>query len=211
MVKFEIPAPLETTRGQIDKIKGNINIDFDHPEKTTGIIQADLSSVKVSTFSDDEKNKTQGEHMVNWFEVGPDVDKEKREQNRWASFQIKKIVRLSPSTFKESVVVQDEIGKAHTFQLTALGDFTIHGMTKPKTVTLDLTLYEVAPNNKRYPEAKYVMLIRTQKPFEVSLKEHDIKPRDTTGKFLSSALSVVGLKISDTALVSLDLRPFIKK
>ena len=209
MARFEIPAPLETTRGQVDTIKGSIVIDFDHPENTTGTIEADMTAVKVSTFSEEEKNKLQGEHMVNWFEAGNDVSEAKREQNRWIKFKLTKVVSVIPPAFKDSVGVQDEIGKAHAVRIVAQGDLTAHGVTKPKTVNLDLIIYEVT--RKRYPEAKYVMLIRTQKPIEVSLKEHDIKPRDTSGKFLSSALSVVGLKLSDTALVTLDLRPYVKK
>ncbi len=210
-VKFEIPAPLETTRGQIDRVKGTVHVDFDHPEKTTGTIQADLTAVKVSTFSDEDKNKTQAGHMINWFEAGDNVTKEIREKNRWATFEIKKVLKVNPPSFQKSVAVQDEIGKAHSIRLTAEGDFTVHGITKSKVVDLSLVIYEVTPGGNRYQEAKYVMLIRTQKPFEVSLKEHDVKPRDTAGKFLSSALSVVGLKLSDTALVSLDLRPFVKR
>lgn len=209
MARFEIPAPLETTRGQIDKIKGSILIDFDHPENTTGTIEADMTAVKVSTFSEEEKNNLQGEHMINWFEAGSDVPANKRQQNKWIKFTITKVVSVIPPAFKDSVGVQDEIGKAHAVRIVAQGDLTAHGITKPKTVNLDLIIYEIT--GKRYPEAKYVMLIRTQKPIEVSLKEHDIKPRDTSGKFLSTALSVVGLKLSDSALVTLDLRPFVRK
>ena len=37
----------------------------------------------------------------------------------------------------------------------------------------------------------------------VSLKEHDVKPRDVAGKFLAGSLEKVGDKITDTAQVSM--------
>lgn len=82
----------------------------------------------------------------------------------------------------------------------------MHGVTKSKTVELDATLYDIKEGDPQFKDAKRVLMLRTSKPFIVSLKEHDVKPRDTGGKFLSTALKVVGLKLGDDAQVSLDLR-----
>jgi len=39
----------------------------------------------------------------------------------------------------------------------------------------------------------------------ISMKEHDVKPRDVAGKFLDGALERVGKKIDDVAQISLDV------
>ena len=79
------------------------------------------------------------------------------------------------------------------------GDLLLHGVKSPKTIDVVLTF--VGP-----PEEMAFLLIRTVRPFTFSLKEHDIKPRDVTGKFLAGALEKVGQKIDDTVQVSLDFK-----
>ncbi len=211
MVRVEIPAPIETTRAQDDQVRGELKIDLENPTKTQGIVEVDLEAIKSMTFTDQDKNNTQTEHMKNWFEIGPDVKSDLREKNRWARFVIKKIIKVEPGAYQKVTPFKDEIGTGRSFKLTAEGDFTVHGITKSKTINLNLVIYEIKEGGTRYASAKKVMILRTQSPLLVSLKEHDVKPRDNTGKFLSKALSVVGLKISDEAHVALDLRAYQPK
>jgi len=50
------------------------------------------------------------------------------------------------------------------------------------------------------------IVVGKSEPLKLSLKEHDIKPRDLAGKFLAGALEKVGQKIDDTVQISLDLK-----
>jgi polyisoprenoid-binding protein YceI len=206
MVKIEIPAPLETTRAQLSGVRGMLDIDLADPMKTAGSIEADLSGIKSHSFTDQDKNDTQTEHMHNWFEIGGDVPAAQREKNQWARFTITKIEKVDPPAVDKAATFTDDIGTGRRFKITAGGDFTVHGVTKPKVVELDATLYDVKAGSPQFKDAQRVLILHTEKPFVVSLKEHDVKPRDTTGKFLAGALQVVGLKLSDEAQVSLDLR-----
>ncbi len=211
MMRGEIPAPIETTRFQDDRIAGNLSIDLADLSKTRGTIKIDLSAIQALTFGDSGKNNKQTEHMKNWFEIGPNVSEETRKKFQWATFEIKSIEAVSPKSVETAPAHKDEIGTAKSFQITAVGDLTVHGITKPKTVQLNVVIYDVNKSGKRYKEAKRLAFIRTLSPMLVSLKEHDVKPRDATGTFLAKALSVVGLKISDTAEISLDLRAYEPK
>jgi hypothetical protein len=206
MVKIEIPAPLETTKAQISGVKGMLDVDMADLTKTLGTLEVDLTGIKGYSFTDQEKNDTQTEHMRNWFEIGEDVNAATREKNQWAKFTITKIVKADPASVAKASTFSDELGTGHRFKIIAVGDFTVHGITKPKTVELDATLYDLKEGNAMFKDAQRVLMLRTAKPFIVSLKEHDVKPRDTGGKFLSTALKVVGLKLGDDAQVSLDLR-----
>lgn len=206
MVRGEIPAPIETTRFQLGGAVGELKVNINNLKKTSGTIKIDLLNIQSYSFADDGKNETQTEHMRNWFEVGPDVSEETRKKNRWGVFKIKKITKAVPNSLKAVKGFTDEIGTGRSFKITAEGDLTVHGVTSQKTVELAISIWDVNPDGKRYKKAHRVLLLRTVKPIEVSMKEHDVKPRDTTGKFLAKALSVVGLKISDTVLISLDLR-----
>lgn len=53
--------------------------------------------------------------------------------------------------------------------------------------------------------APAVLRITTDEPIRLSLKEHDVKPRDVAGKFLNGALERVGKKLDDMVQVSLDV------
>lgn len=206
MVRGEIQAPIETTRFQIGGAMGELKVDLDDLAKTRGTIKIDLLNIQSYSFADSDKNSKQTEHMLNWFEIGPDVDAKTREKNRWAVFEIKKITKADPANMKAGKPFTDEIGTGHFFNITAEGPLTVHGIKSNKTIELAVSLWDVKPEGKRYKQAKRVLLMRTVKPIEVSMKQHDIKPRDATGQFLSKALSVVGLKIADQVLISLDLR-----
>jgi hypothetical protein len=201
-----IQAPIETTRFQIGGAMGELKVDLDDLTKTSGTIKIDLLNIQSYSFADTGKNSKQTEHMKNWFEVGPDVDEKTREKNRWAVFEIKKITKADPLNLKAAKPFKDEIGTGYFFNITAEGPLTVRGVKSTKTVELAISIWNVNPEGKRYKKAQRVMLMRTVKPIEVSMKKHGVKPRDTTGKFLSKALSVVGLKISDEVLLSLDLR-----
>lgn len=204
-VKIEIPAPLETTRAQLSGVRGVLDVDLTDLSKTAGSVEVDLTGIKGFSFTDQEKNDTQTEHMKNWFEIGEDVSNAVREKNQWARFTITKIVKADPAAFAKAATFTDAVGTGRKIRITAEGDFMVHGITKPKTVELEATVYDVKPEGP-YKDAQRVVMLKTVKPFVVSLKEHDVKPRDTGGKFLSTALKVVGLKLSDDAQVSLDLR-----
>lgn len=211
MVRGEIQAPIETTRFQIGAVVGHLEIDTDKLSKTKGTIKIDLSAIKSYSFDSEGKNEKQTQHMKNWFEIGPDVSEEVRMKNRWAVFNIKKIADVAPENMAAATTFTDEIGTGRAFQITAEGDLVVHGISKEKTVELSVVIYDIPAEGQRYKEAKRVAMLRTRSPLRVSMKEHDVKPRDAAGTFAAKALSVIGLKISDEVQISLDLRAYQPK
>jgi len=47
------------------------------------------------------------------------------------------------------------------------------------------------------------LTVESLEPLRLSLKEHDVKPRDLAGKFLQGALEKVGVKIVDEVQLTL--------
>jgi len=185
---FLIDAPLEKIKGQSTKFRGSIDVDPNNLKASRGQIEVDLDDLKTETFDDQEKNKAQTGHAKNWFEIGTDVEAKRREENRWARFTIKSI--------DEASAEKPTGGTPITIKAT--GDLWLHGVSAPKTVSATVTF--AGP-----PEAPTLMRIVTAEPVRISLKEHDVKPRDLAGKFLSGALEKIGQKIDDSVLISLDL------
>src|SRR5262249_9469816 len=147
-----------------------------------------LDDLRTETFDDAEKNKSQTEHTKNWLEIGSDVEAKRREENRWARFTIKSIDETSSPKAAGGTPVT----------VKASGDMWIHGVTSAKHVVVTVTF-------SGRPEAPTLARVVTAEPFFISLKEHDIKPRDLAGKFLAGALEKIGGKIDDSVAISLDL------
>jgi polyisoprenoid-binding protein YceI len=185
---FLIDAPLEKIKGRSTKMRGTLDIDPQNLKASKGQIEVDLDDLKTETFADDGKNKAQTEHSKNWLEIGPDVDAKRREENRWARFTIKSIDESSTT----------KVGDGTPVTVRASGDVWVHGVTSPKTVTATVTINGSA-------DAVTSVHVVTSQPFRVSLKEHDVKPRDLAGKFLAGALEKIGQKIDDEVQISLDL------
>src|SRR4029079_6758668 len=116
-----------------------------------------------------------------------------RERNRYARFTITSIADVSANNLDKLPTHNGQ----RVLTMKVNGNLLLHGVSSPKTVDIVLTF--VGP-----PEELAFVRITTAHPFPISLKEHDIKPRDLTGKFLAGALEKVGQKIDDTVQISLD-------
>jgi polyisoprenoid-binding protein YceI len=185
---FVIDAPLEKIKGRSGKVKGSLDIDPQNLKGSKGQIEVDLDDLETETFDDAEKNKSQTEHTRNWLEIGKDVEAKRREENRWARFTIKSIDETSSPKASGGTPVT----------VKATGEMWLHGVAAPKTVVATVTF-------SGPPDAPTLARVVTAQPVRISLKEHDVKPRDLAGKFLAGALEKIGQKIDDSVEISLDL------
>jgi polyisoprenoid-binding protein YceI len=191
---FLIDAPLEKIKGRSTKVRGNLDVDPSDLKTGKGQIEVDLDDLKTETFGDAEKDTSQTGHAKNWLEIGSDVEAKRRDENRWVRFTIKAIDDANPT--KLAAAEQKNGQRSATVQAT--GDLWLHGVSSSKKVNVTITF-------DGPPEAPTSLRIATAQPLKISLKEHDVKPRDVAGKFLAGALEKIGQKIDDTVQISLDL------
>lgn len=189
---FLIDAPLEKAKGHWTKFRGAVDLDTTDLTKSHGEVDLDLDDLKTETFGDREKDTAQTEHAHNWLEIGADA--KERESNRWARFTFTSVESAIPAKLSDA----PELNGARAVKIVAKGDMWLHGVTSPKTVKLTVTMGGPV-------SAPTSLEITTDEPLRISLKEHDVKPRDVAGKFLNGALEKVGKKLDDTAQVSLDI------
>jgi polyisoprenoid-binding protein YceI len=180
---FLIDAPLEKIKGTSTGFAGNLDVDWKNLSATTGQISLDIDTLKTMTFGEAGKDSTQTEHAHNWLGLGSDA--KDHTANQMARFTIRSVRAPGLSADTRSVEVDAE------------GDLWVHGITAKKTVRLKIEV--MGPKDS--PSSVHVT---TLEPLRVSLSEHDVKPRDVAGKFLSGALEKVGKKIDDSVQVSLD-------
>lgn len=190
---FLIDAPLEKIKGQAEDVKGAITLDPEDLGKTRGEVSFKLSTLKTTTFGDSGKDSSQTDHARNWMQVGAESKAEDKARFEWVTFTIKS-VEVTPSKLAD---VKEE-GGARALKGKISGDFTLHGVTSRKTLAFTATVQGPADKPTGFS-------LKTEAPFEVSLKEHDIKPRDGIGSFLNGALEKIGKKIDDRVQVSLEV------
>ncbi|MBI2393224.1 MAG: hypothetical protein HYV09_26805 [Deltaproteobacteria bacterium] len=192
-----IDAPLEKFKGATPRLGGYFHLDPKKLDQSSGTITASLLEFTTSTFDDKDKNETQTEHAHNWFEIGDDV-KAKRpkdfENYKDVVFRIETIESVTPSS--DLSQVKEENG-ARTVTFKAKGTLWVHSRPAPKTVTVDVSF-------KGPADAPTEVSFKSKEPMHVSLAAHDVKPRDTAGKFLDGALRVVGKKMDDDAQISIE-------
>ncbi len=199
---LDMPAPKEHIKADTTVAMGEIEVDTKNLANTRGQVKIDLTTLSTHTFGTD-KDKDQTSHARNWLEVGEVATEAMISANRYAIFAIRSIDGLSATDLRTVAKTKDAVGDLRTVSLTAHGELLLHGRKVPKDAELEVRV--------RYPsgsadDAKPTALeIKTKTPFVVTLAEHDVKPRDTFGKFAQGSLGLLGTKVADTAAVTLDL------
>lgn len=191
---FLIDAPLEKIKGVSDEGEGEVALTPDDLGKTTGTLKIKLSSLRTETFGDKGKDESQTEHARAWMEVGKETAADARAKYEYAVFKLTS-VKAEPKNLAE---VKEDNG-VRKLTVTVSGDLLLHGVTVKREIPLVATF--------RGPADKPTeVTFTTEKPFTVSLQEHDIKPRDSVGKFLDGALGKIGKKIDDKVQLSLEAK-----
>jgi polyisoprenoid-binding protein YceI len=189
---FKIDAPLEKIKGGSSDLRGTIDVDPKNLSKTHGDIMVRLSTLKTNTFGETDKDAAQTEHARNWMEVGYESPADARMKYEWATLTVTS-VDATPASLADT----REEGGVRKVKAKVSGDLSVHGITSKKSVPVTVTF-------KGPAEAPTEMTIVTDEPMPVSLKEHDVKPRDGIGSFLNGALERIGKKIDDKVQVSFE-------
>ncbi|HEU4404748.1 MAG TPA: YceI family protein [Polyangiaceae bacterium] len=191
---FLIDAPLEKIKGASEEAKGWIELDAADLTRSKGELALRLTALRTTTFGDEKKDAAQSGHARNWLEVGDESPAASKAAHEYARFRLQSLTTDTPAL----AAVPEREGK-RTVRLKATGDVTVHGVSVPRTVPLVAEFEGPA-------SAPTAVSVRSEGPFDVSLKKHDVKPRDTLGKFLDGALEKVGKKIDDRVQVSVEFR-----
>ena len=105
-----------------------------------------------------------------------------------------------------SKVAPTKIGAddVRTVTLTAHGDFLLHG----HKVSKDARARGPVPHRRRRSadgRPDRIELV-SKTPLHVVLADHDVKPRDNTGKLAQAAFGLLGTKVAETADVSIEIQ-----
>lgn len=167
VVTFTSKAPLETIVGKTSAAKGFIEVDInDIKNSINGKFEVDLTSLKTGIDMRD------GHMRDNYLET----DK----------FP-KAIFELSSVKETNSITLEDQ----KPVELTVDGNFTLHGVTKPMTISLTITYFAESESTKQRLPGD---LLHIEGTFDILLTDHNIE----IPKF-------VILKLDDKQVINIDL------
>lgn len=160
-IKFVSEMPLEKINGLSEGVKGSFTMDVQKPEDTKGSIIVDVKSMKTG-------NGMRDEHMY---------------AEDWLNAETYGTITYNIKSLKD-VKVESNAGGKVQLTATAIGDFTLHGTTKPLNATVTITYLTESTDTKKIA-AGDLILVKTN--FTVPMLDYGVK-----GK-----AGIVGKKVND--------------
>ncbi len=218
-VSFELKAAKKTERGSFRVARGQIEVDLLDLARTRGRVEIDVASALMEN-EDPEQARENTRSAQNWLDVGSSRPEAERDRLRWATFTLEKVEKLSADAAHEGQLVKASrtdggnrwdledsaeagLTEARAVTFTAHGQLLLHGFRVDQTAELKALFWYAGPAAPgARPER---LIIQTRGPFVVSLKAHDIKPRNESGVFIAQDAKLLGREIGTLAQVHLDL------
>ena len=217
VVSFELKGAKKTERGSFRVARGELEVDLLDLARTRGSVDVDVASALMED-EDPEQARENTRRAQSWLGVGSSRPEAERERLRWATFTLRKIEKLSTEAAHEGQLVKpaatdsgnapdidgsSEAGETRAVTFTAHGQLLLHGFRVDQTVELKTLFWYAAPATPgARPER---LVIQTRSPFVVSLRAHDVKPRDESGVFIAQDAKLLGREVGTLAQLRLDL------
>ncbi|MCX8050763.1 MAG: YceI family protein [Chlorobi bacterium] len=150
--QFTSTAPLETIVGTADRLSGEFTLDVKEFKRASGTITVEVRSMKTGNASRDS-------HMYgsDWLDA---------ERYPTITFRLKRLDNPVVTREGERVVVK----------ATAIGDFTLHGVTKEIAAPVTITYLERSDKTRAIADGDLVLV---QAGFNVPLQHFGIKGKGT--------------------------------
>jgi hypothetical protein len=199
-VELLMDAPEEKIRGRVDgTTTGELALDLTDLGRSTGVFVVDLDALALTQvriekgqLGKETRSEKQNEHARTWLQISPDAPEEVRAANRRVTFTVRSVEVTGERDLRKLTGAERKVA------LRARGDLLLHGRPVEKTLDLEATFTFDGDRPTR-------VAVRTARPFAVSLREHDVKPRDTFGTLALKTLDALSSKVAKEAEVSLEV------
>ncbi len=200
-------APRETFRGMATLASGRISLDVAKLSASRAEVKVDLATLASESFREPSKNAMQSEHARAWLEV-PRLDLSVAADsglaaNRFADFRVRALPKVSAENLADVRAETANGESVRVVQMTAKGELAIHGGRVERDILLEVIAHYASQASVDPPTW---LEVRTLESMRVVLAEHEIKPRDASGKLAKAASHLLGTRVADEAEINLELR-----
>lgn len=206
-VRARVPGKEAEPSGVFRVVKGALEVDVRELENTRGVVEIDLGSILMR--GDDanaERDYTQ--RARNWLNLGDARPDAELERLRMARLTVQKVHGLSaPAAHLGQKLAPDTAnpgsGERRRVSLSALVRLELNDRRVTREANLVAEFDYSAPAT---PGALPTRIrVATTRFVEVPLVEHDVRPRDSRGRLVSSDLELLGKLVGNTARVEAEL------
>lgn len=199
----DMPGLQEDIKADTTAATGKVAVNLTNLANTRGEAKVNLTTLTTHTFANDPgKNGSQTTHALNWLEVGDVAAADIKKANQYAVFAIQTVDKISEPNVSKVQPTKEAGEDIRTVTATVHGEFLVHGHKGMKEVPVEVRFHY--PSNAPADSKPTRIDIKSTAPLKVTLKEHDVHPRDGFGKLADWTSNLIS-KVADIADVSLDL------
>ena len=203
---IDMPGLKEHIVADTTAAAGHLDVDVMNLSNSRGEVKVDLTTLSTHTFKDD-RDGSQTSHARNWLQVGDASSADEKKANQYAVFALQSLASPSATDLSKVAPTKDGSDDVRTITATVHGDFLVHGHKAAKDVPVEVKFHYPAGAAADSKPTK--IDIKSTSPLRITLKEHDVHPRDTVGKLTDWTTNLVA-KVAETADVTLDLHATLK-
>ncbi|HEY8077466.1 MAG TPA: hypothetical protein VIF62_25245 [Labilithrix sp.] len=204
---IDMPAPKEHIKAYTDAAAGSFDVDVMNLANSRGEVKMDLSTITMNHFESAKDNESQTTHARCWLEVADCEDQklpdDVKAANKYAVYAIRSVDNLSATDLGKVATTKDADDDVRDVKMTGHGEVLIHGHKVDRDADLDVAFHYAPGAAADKPK---LVVVKSVKPFRITLAEHDVKPRDNVGKIAKASFHLLGTKVADTADISLEIR-----
>jgi hypothetical protein len=203
---IDMPAPKEHIKAFTDAAAGKLEVDPANLTASRGEVKMDLSTLTMKHFDDPKDDAAQTTHARCWLEVADcedqKLDDKTKTANKYAVYAIRSIDHASATDLSKVAPTKDGADEIRKVTMTTHGDLLIHGhKVDGKDADVEVSFRYPAGASADKPTS---MTVKSVKPLQVTLDQHDVKPRDNFGKIAKASFHLLGTKVADTADITFD-------
>lgn len=214
--ELDLRAKEAAPRGTFRVCKGEIDVDLLDLGRTRATVSVDLGSIEMLGEGDAGRSDELTQQAQNWMDIGASRPEAERERLRWATFDLKSVENLSaPSAHAGKLEKATEpaepppVGEEDAapplrrerrlVTLDAKGSLMIHSVEVDASVPLRAVFHYAGPAGASAKPER--LTLGARRPLVISLRAHDIKPRDASGVFQSQGMKLLGGRVGTEARV----------
>lgn len=203
---IDMPGVKEHITADTTAAAGHVDVDLMNLANSRGEVKVDLTTLSTHTFKDD-RDASQSNHARNWLQVGDVATADEKKANQYAVFALQSLAGISSADVSKVAPAKEGAEDIRTITATVHGDFLVHGHKAAKDVPVEVKFHY--PSGAAADSKPTKIDIKSTSPLKVTLKEHDVHPRDAVGKLADWTTSLVS-KVAENADVTLDLHATLK-
>jgi hypothetical protein len=205
-VRVSLPAKRATPRGWLPVMRGELSLDTANLAGSSAAIDVDLGALRLEDTGADDAgviDRSRTARALAWANLGSNLPDADRERRRWVRFTLRRSVGLGAEHPLEGKPVALDAAapeEVRKLRFDAAGELLLNDHRVEHTVPTEARFHYTRPAARTADPT--MIVLETASPIKIGLAEHDLKPRDDSGRFLAREAKLLGEWVGQTAVIT---------